>query len=488
MARALGITLPLLSGGIAALGHAPFSLWPVALAGFAWLIWLVSRALRPTLAAWLGGVGYFAVTLQWIVEPFLVDVARYGWMAPFALILMASGAALFWAAAGWLSVRLTPGAIGFAAALAAMEMVRGHILTGFPWALPAYIWTETDVRLSAALIGPYGLTFLTLLIAALPSLTPRLWVGAGMSLAATGLLLISFSQGAPEQESLGTVRLVQPNAPQNEKWDPQKAGIFLQRQIEFTGQPKADVDLVVWPESAVPVWLSRAGPVIEQISEAAEGTTVILGINRRAEGKNYNAMVTVGAEGLTGRPYDKVQLVPFGEFIPLGQLARWIGLRSMAARDGFGFTPGEEVRLIDTPLGRALPLICYEAIFPGHIRRQDERPDYLLQITNDAWFGTFSGPYQHLQQARFRAVEQGVPLVRVANTGISTVIDAQGNMGPTLALGTAGYLDVRVPKGRSQTVYGRYGELPILIVLLVALGALFLNHRRNTIALPARNK
>ena len=157
MNRALGLALPILSGALAALGHAPFSLWPVGLIGFAGLIWLVSRSERPGWTGGLGGVGYFAVTLHWIVEPFLVDVGRHGWMAPFALVFIAAGGGVFWAIAGWLSARLSPRALKFAIALALMEMVRGHLLTGFPWALPAYIWTETNVRLAAALVGPYGL-------------------------------------------------------------------------------------------------------------------------------------------------------------------------------------------------------------------------------------------------------------------------------------------------------------------------------------------
>ena len=488
MTRAIGLALPLLSGSLAALGHAPFSFWPIALLGFGGLIWLVARSDRPGRTAWIGGVGYFAITLHWIVEPFLVDVARHGWMAPFALLFMAAGGALFWALAGWLSAQLAPRALGFAVALAATEMLRGHLLTGFPWALPAYIWTDTSVRLSAALIGPYGLTLVTLVIAALPALTPRPWAGAAVALTAVGLLFVSFPQGAPSGQDLGTVRLVQPNAPQHEKWDPQKAGIFVRRQIDFTSKPKEDVDLIVWPETAIPFRLSRAGPVFERISEVAEGTPVILGINRQESGKNHNAMVTLGPEGVIGKPYDKVHLVPFGEFIPFGELARWIGLRSFAARDGFGFAPGKAVRLIDTPLGQALPLICYEAIFPGHIRRQEKRPDYLLQITNDAWFGTFSGPYQHLDQARFRALEQGLPLVRVANTGISTVVDAYGNLGQSLELGKTGFLDAKVPEGRAITLYGRFGDRPILLLLIVLGGALFWNNRRNAIALDAGNQ
>ncbi|MBT8415255.1 MAG: apolipoprotein N-acyltransferase, partial [Boseongicola sp.] len=437
---------------------------------------------RGAWAAWAGGVGYFAVSLSWIVEPFLVDVARHGWMAPFALVFMAGGLALFWALAGWLGAGRV---LIFVVALAGAEMVRGHVFTGFPWALPAYIWAETPVRMVASLVGPYGLTVLTLALVALPLVPGRAVMGSVLSvLAFAALGLWGFANG-PDPEiagtSIGTVRLVQPNAPQEEKWDPERAHIFVERQIGFTAAPKDGVDLIVWPETALPYRLDRAAPVLGQIAGAAEGVPVVTGINRSEAGRNHNSLIVVGANGQAGEVYDKVHLVPFGEYIPFGQVARLVGLRSFAARDGYGFSPGEAVRLIDTPLGRALPLICYEAIFPGHGRGL-ERPDFLLQITNDAWFGTVSGPFQHLDQARFRAVEQGLPLVRVANTGVSAVIDATGEVIEFLPLGEAGFFDTSIPRGRAATVYARSGDIPVAIFLLVTLTALTVAARRNGIA------
>mgnify|MGYP001817286512 CR=1 FL=1 len=246
--------LSFVAGLLAALGHAPFGLWPVSLAGFALMMWCVAGALprtpgyfetreggrrRSAWVAWVGGVGYFALSLSWIVEPFLVDVARHGWMAPFALVFMAGGLALFWALAGWIAGgRL----LIFVVALAAAEMLRGHVFTGFPWALPAYIWADTPVRMIASLVGPYGLSVITLFLAALPVLlrgrqSPRpLWQGTGilvLFLALAGLQGYGFLLKASPQSSydLGTVRLVQPNAPQDEKWDPERAHVFVERQI-----------------------------------------------------------------------------------------------------------------------------------------------------------------------------------------------------------------------------------------------------------------
>ena len=242
--------------------------------------------------------------------------------------------------------------------------------------------------------------------------------------------------------------------------------------------------MVIWPEVAIVYPLDRAAEALsagmEAVGEGASPETrLVTGVNRRdGEGNWFNALAVLGPGARLEETYDKVHLVPFGEYIPF----RIEFLRAMAATAGFGFTPGETVRTIDTPLGRALPLICYEGIFPGHVFRAGERPDYLLQLTNDAWFGTFSGPYQHLDQARFRAAEQGVSLVRAANTGVSVVIDPFGNLSEQLVLGTAGALDQPVPGPREATIYSRTGDFPLVVILFLTLVALISANRRNAIA------
>ncbi len=481
LTRRTGV-IALVSGALAATGHAPFGLWPLALAGFAVLIWMVAKTSRPAVVAWIGGFGYFAVAMHWIVQPFLVDAASHGWMAPFALILLAGGLAIFWGAAGWVSARLRWPALGFSVGLSLAELGRGYLLTGFPWALPAYVWADTPVRMLASLFGPYGLTLVTLIALSIPGLAKRAATGVG---AACLLLAVLWGLGwtlldVKGTGSAGIVRLVQPNAPQHEKWDPEKAPKFVARAIKFTAEPKEFVDLVVWPESAIPRPLDLAGPVLSRAGQAAGEATLITGINRRtANGEYFNALVRVDPGGVIGDVYDKVHLVPFGEYIPL----RIDLLRAMAGFSGFGFSAGAGVRLVETPLGKALPLICYEAIFPRHGASLDERPDYLLQITNDAWFGTFSGPFQHLDQARFRAVEQGLPFIRAANTGVSAVISPNGIVLGSLDLGTAGYLDVTMPKRRfDPTLYSRIGDLPFGVIEILTLIALFGANRRNTIA------
>ena len=222
-----------------------------------------------------------------------------------------------------------------------------------------------------------------------------------------------------------------------------------------------------------------ASPVLSQVAAASDGVPVLTGINRRADDRLwFNSSVLIDSTGRVAETYDKVHLVPFGEYIPL----RIDFIRALAATTGYGFSAGDGVRMIETPLGRTVPLICYEAIFPQHSRALDQRQDYLLQITNDAWFGTFSGPYQHLDQARFRAVEQGLPLIRAANTGVSAVIDARGTIVASLPLGTAGFLDADLPAALPPTLYAQSGDWPTIVFLLATMIALFAARRRNTIA------
>ena len=461
-------------GAVAALGHAPFGLWWAALLGFSGLIWAATRSPRQGLVAWSGGAGYFGVTLHWIVEPFLVDAATHGWMAPFALILMAGGLAAFWGLAGWVAARLTPGAIGLALWLTAAEMTRGHVFTGFPWALPGYIWAETPVRMTVALYGSYGLTALTLLICALPfaarSRRGRTGFFVLSLLGLAGLFVGGALREGRDYDGTGEIALIQPNAPQNEKWDPERAPVFARRLIDFTGEAVAEdefdrLKMAIWPESAV-IWpLDRAGPVFDEVNRVAPGLPVLTGINRR-EGEDWHNSAVVAEGGAVTQTYDKVHLVPFGEYIPF----RIDLLRRMASFTGFGFAAGDRVRAIDTPLGRAIVFICYEAIFPGHVRRAEERPDLLIQITNDAWFGTFAGPYQHLDQARFRAAEQGLPLYRAANTGISASIDARGEVKVSIPLGTTGWTTAQKLAALPPTPYARAGDLPVALFLALAIG------------------
>ncbi len=470
------LVLSLVAGAAAALGHAPFGFWGIGVLGFVTLIWCVGGATRPGRIAWAGGAAYFAVALHWIVEPFQVDASVHGWLAPFALIGMAGGLALFWMAAGWL-LRLGRGqpALVFAIALSGAEMLRGYVFTGFPWALPAYIWIETPLAQLASIIGPYGLSALTLVVAALVTIgLPRLRGPVAAVVLAGCAAVLGWALTPDVSEGDKIVRLVQPNAPQHQKWDPEFATGFVRRALDFTGEP-GDVDLVIWPETTITWPLDAAGSILEAAAARSGGTPVLAGIMRRAEEHRYNSAIMIEMGGAVTETYDKVRLVPFGEYIPF----RSNLIRAVAATSGFGTSPGENVRLIDTPLGRALPLICYEGIFPRHGARAG-RPDVLIQITNDAWFGSFSGPYQHLDQARFRAIEQGVPLLRAANTGVSAVIDPAGRVVASLPLNEAGFLDHSVPAAMGPTWYSKMGDWPVGVALLAVLAFAFLKRKQKT--------
>ena len=474
-------------GAVMATGQAPLGFWWLTLPGLAALMHLVTRRGGSGWLALFGGAGYFALALSWIVQPFLIDVARYGWMAPFAIVFASFGFALFWAAAGFVAGRM-PGraqrVMTFAVGLALAELTRGYVLTGFPWALIGHIWIETPLAQVAALIGPSGLTLLTVVAVALPVAFRARGMVAGAVLLAAGLGFGMARLAAPEPAARDVVlRLVQPNADQKVKWNPDVAGMLFERQLAFTAllpQP----DLVIWPETAVPYLVENNPEVGRAISAAAGGVPVVAGIQRYDGVQAWNSLAVIGDGGLIEALYDKYHLVPFGEYMPFGDmLYDWFGITALAARQGNGYAAGTGGKVIDLggALGKFVPLICYEAVFPQDLRGLPERPDWILQITNDAWFGTLTGPYQHLAQARFRAIEQGLPLVRVANTGITGVVDARGRMVAALPRGVAAYLDAGLPAALGEPPYARWGEWPVL-VLLAGLGMWLAAWRRMSVA------
>ena len=487
------VALALAAGALAAFGHAPLAFWPATLIGLTAAAVLLLRQSAPRRAAWMGwltGLGYFGVALSWIVEPFLVDIARHGWMAPLALGLMAAGLALFWAAAFALARWIAPGggaAPALALTLPLAELARAYIFTGFPWAMPAYAFVGQAPAQLAALVGSHGVNVWLLAVVGLAAMAVgrRRWLPGGLAVA---LLALGFAVGPWTTPARGAlpdrpvIRLVQPNAAQHLKWQRDMVHVFFDRQRAFTAAPPGPLgapDLVVWPETAVPYMLSAAGPALAAVGADAQGAETVVGIQRRDAGGAYNSLAVIGTDGHVRAVYDKHHLVPFGEYFPGGPLARRLGLAGLAALDAQGYARGPGPELLDFgPLGTALPLICYEAIFPQDIHRAPERPDFLLQITNDAWFGTISGPYQHLDQARMRAIEQRLPLVRVANTGISAIIGIDGAVIDALPLGTAGYVDIALPPPGPIPFYARTGDTPLAILLIVLVLSTALTTRR----------
>ena len=469
-------------GAAMAAGQAPLDAWFATLPALCALIWLVSRAESPRRAAtlgWFAGAGYFAGAMFWIVEPFLIDLSRHGWMAPFALLGLSFGMGLFWMAAAGLAALLGRGPVARAAAfvvtLTGAELARSYVLTGLPWALIGHVWLETPMAQAASVVGPVGLTLLTVLAAALPVI----WRGRGVALALVVLAPVWVWGGArlAVPEALRTdaplLRLVQPNAEQHLKWRDDMAMMFFERQLDQTAQTRPDgrfPDLVIWGETAVPWLLNRPGDALQMMADAADGARVAFGIQRSEGFRYFNALAVIGPDAQILATYDKFHLVPFGEYIPFGDLLANVGITAFAAREGNGYTGGAGAQVLDLgPLGLVQPLICYEAVFPQDVAAAPERPDWLLQITNDGWFGKVSGPYQHLAQARLRAIEQGLPLVRAANTGVSAVIDAKGRVVRSLPLGEVGVIDAALPGALPPTIYAGLGDAPVGLVLLAGL-------------------
>ena len=476
------------AGVIAGLGQAPIDAWFMTVGAFGVLFYVYPFITSPRQAAfvvWSFGFGYFAFSLRWIIEPFLVDIARHGWMAPFALFLMGTGGALFWAMAAWIAARIAPrNAVVLALLLVAAEAMRALILTGFPWALIGHVWVPTHLAQLAAFGGPHLLSLVTMIAAfAVTWLLSRRYVLGVCVIAA--LCVLAFVVRPPDvqtaQPDQPLVRMVQPNAPQQQKWDPAFRDMFVNRMIALTGEG-AVPDLVVWPETAMPYLLNYLDDDLQLLSDAARGAPLVFGVQRFDDQQRaYNSLAVLGAGGEIQSIYDKRHLVPFGEYIPGARLLGQVGMSGLARNLGTGFAAGsQDGPVLLDGIGAAVPLICYEGIFAEEINYAGARPRLLLLITNDAWFGQAAGPRQHLAQAQLRAIEQGLPMVRTANTGITAMIDPRGRIVASLPLGVHGAIDVALPQVAPPTPYSRFGEWPFFGLLVLLTFASYMGVRRDS--------
>lgn len=501
-------------GAVQTLALAPLHFLPAMVISFTGLVWLLdgaARVERPLRAAlWIGwwfGFGYHLFGLYWIGFAFLVDAAAFAWMIPFAVTLMPAGLALFTSLAAALALKMWTQdgtrvlALVFAWGLT--EWLRGHVLTGFPWNLAAYVWAgHLSVAQSASVLGAYGLTLVTVAagacLAALvpmrsakPSLTKWDW---GLPLGAL-VLISALSVGgsvrlAGDQRAVVpgvTLRLVQPSVPQKEKWKPENRTDILATYLAMSAAPPADptsaeITLLIWPESALPTYLNAHPEVLAAIADMLGSEQHLLTGAARYEfgpdGKPrfYNSAHLISPAGEIIATYDKYHLVPFGEYLPLEPLLSGLGLKKLTAGAG-GFTAGPGPQAMVVPgAGAMMPLICYEAIFPGRMP-QGIRPAWLLNVTNDAWYGNTSGPRQHLAQSQFRAIEQGLPFIRSANTGISAIIDGHGTKWSRIDLNQKGVLDSPLPLALAPTLYSRFGDF-IFWNLLIAIALLALVRAR----------
>ena len=502
--RARGLALA--AGLAAALAHPPFGILP-GLLGYAVLLWLLDavdgpRPLRSAFfRGWLMGLSYFGLSTWWIAEAFMVDAANQGWMAPFAVAAMAAGMALFWGLAAVLYRLARPAGVRrvlvFAGAFAVLEWTRGHILTGFPWNLPGETWRAGSAPSQfAAVIGAYGLTWVTLVIAAAPAVWREgrngrwvvggavaslfaLYVGGGAHLALT-------HYGEPYAPT--TVRIVQADIPQESKWDAGRFAQIVQAYVSLTAKPHAGkpADIVVWPEGALPLaindYMVPGSWVRQAIVDALQPGQILLIGGYRYEGTPdkpvyYNSLVALRREPgdvVVVGIYDKHRLVPFGEYLPADALMTKLGVKSMAhLGDGFATGPRPAPLRIAPDL-LVQPLICYESLFP---RLAEPTPGVhaIVNVSNDAWFGVTSGPLQHLNLASYRAIETGLPIIRATPTGVSALIDARGRIvgDQRLNLGQSGVIDGFLPETAGPTPFDKLGHWPFLLLLFVSLGSAF---------------
>ena len=523
------------AGAISVLAFAPLHIWPMLFLSFGLLVWLLDGChaghavlgTRLRCAGFTGfwfGFGYFLTGLYWTAEAFLVEPWRHGWLIPFAMTGLAGGMALFYAAAATLAAILwRPGAarvFALAIAFGLAEFARGHVLTGLPWNLVGYGLAATLPMMQAASIfGVYALSLLALLLFA--SLF-AIWAPQGSGLArpmGTALVALLFSAtlaaGAVWGEqrlanaSAGTtgvrLRIVQANVDQANKWRPENSEEIFNTYLDLTksggGAGGLDgITLVVWPETAVPFLLADSSAALNAIADVLpRGTSLLVGsarvvAERDAEGRLstervYNSLIVVGDTGKILGSYDKVHLVPFGEYLPFQDFMESLGFLQLTGIRG-GFSAGTGPRLLSIPgAPPARPLICYEIIFPDEVADSSQRPGWFLNVTNDAWFGTSAGPYQHFHQAQLRAVEQGVAVVRAANTGISAIVDPYGRVLGELGLKKEGVVDGLLPEALPITkfvMWGRWIELAVLAFAL--LGYLTFSRWQMNQSGPARMK
>jgi apolipoprotein N-acyltransferase len=498
----------LCAGLAAALAHPPFGVLP-GLLGYALLMAVLDaeaeRGDRAVfIAGWLAGLGYFGVGCWWIVEPFFVDAKNQAWMAPIALPLMAGGLALFWGGAAlvyrWAAHKGLARVFVFAGCLALFEWLRGHVLTGFPWDLPGETWRAGSMPSQAAsLVGAYGLSWYTIALAAAPAAlfdpmrrAERAVAGAVI----VGFLALLYAFGAvrlahtPETAPAAPlIRVVQADIDQKSKWKPENLSQVFDTYVTLSHKPSAQrPDIVVWPEGALPAvideLLAPQSPYGPRLRDAVDpGQTLLMGVNRaqlKPDGTvgyfNSLAAFRREANGLrVTAVYDKHRLVPFGEYMPLGELAAKVGFRSLVHMPD-DFTAGAPPTPVSpTGVPPLQPVICYEALFPGFTReashRAGLRPAWILNISNDAWFGATSGPLQHLNLASYRAIEEGLPIVRATPTGVSAVIDAFGRIQPgaRLGLGALGVIDARLPPALSPTPFVRFGDVFFALMLAISV-------------------
>ncbi|MCA3560805.1 MAG: apolipoprotein N-acyltransferase [Aestuariivirga sp.] len=495
------------AGALIAAGLPPVDGWPLAFLGFPLFLVLLDTAKSKSWRSgfglgWAFGLGYFAVAFHWIGYAFFVEAGTYLWMMPFMLGILSGGMAIYWGLAGLLAKRFGGSGLqltlAFSALLAVAEWLRGHLLTGFPWAAPGLLVVGMGgVAQAASVIGMTGLTLLVVLWASLPYVflsgeRRRLMLAGGAI-----LLLLPALWGWGDWRLAGAsgalvpgvvIRIVQPNLPQEEKWREDNARQIFDDLLQLSMLPTAErpdgiggVTHVIWPESAVPFLIDESPVAKSELKPLLGGRTALITgavrAGRMGEGVEpdaHNSIIVFDGTAEVAARYDKWRLVPGGEFLPLAWALEPLGFRQVVQTPG-SFVPGPGPRTVILPGGlKASLTICYEAIFPDRLVDDADRPQAIVNVTNDGWFGRSTGPWQHLAQARLRTIEQGLPMIRAANTGISAVIDPYGRTLRMLPLMEKGVVDSPLPVAISATAYARMGDFWLLILTVCIISCAFL--------------
>jgi len=493
-------------GAISVLALPPLYIVPVLFVSFTGLIWLIDgigtaprAGLKAAALGWWFGFAHFIGGLYWITNALFVDVATHGWLAPFAVSGLALYFAVYPALACWVASWARPGlarVLALAAAWAVTEWLRGLLLTGFAWNLISTSLAFNEIAIQgAAFLGAYGLSLVVVAIAAAPAtlgisvLGPARILPFGVAMVlgvifgGVGYSRLALAPRAGVATTDVTLRIVQGNIDQRLKWRGDLARSHFQTYLELSQDigRAATPDLVIWPETAVPFSLNGHPALVGALKRAvpADGVLITGVMRTNPPGKGprrlWNSVVAVTRRGIVAT-YDKHHLVPFGEYVPA---RKFLPLTKITA-GRVDFTPGPGARSLQIPgLPLVSPLVCYEVIFPGTVVAPGPRPRWLLNLTNDAWFGPSPGPYQHMAAARLRAVEEGLPLVRAANTGVSAVIDPWGRILESLPLGQRGAIQRRLPAALNRpSLFARYGNgIFALVIFAVFLIVLWMGRR-----------
>ncbi len=483
------------AGALAVLAQAPFDFPAAGFVAFPLLVWLLDgsvaergrgfvRRLGPAfVTGWWFGFGYFLAGLWWIGNALLVEADSFAWALPLAILGLPALLAFFYGFAAAIARVLWADGLGRIFALAfgfgLAEWLRGFLFTGFPWNSIGYAAMPTPMLMqSVSLVGLAGMNALAVFVFASPALLAsardRRFGAVLATLVVAAHVGFGLWRQPPAAEKTLAIRAVQPSIDQTEKWDADVRDRIFKTYLDMTtakpedGKPRPD--LIVWPETAVPFLFTERPEALAELGDALQDGQMLLAGAVRGEGSDdvgarfYNSIVAIDDKGEIASAFDKIHLVPFGEYLPFEDILSRLGLTKIVATP-VSFSAGGSREPIAVPGGyKAIPLICYEVIFPYEVAAIADEGDFILNITNDAWFGDTPGPYQHFRQAQVRAVETGLPLLRVANNGITAAISADGRIVDGLALNATGNLDVQLPIVRAQLLAGSPGRNGLAVI------------------------